>query len=368
MIGNLVAGKTTVDFADTNLLNYITLDADSYTLGGFVYKVTYDETNGQLTFVNMGPIPSQCDIGSNVVKGVFSGIKNTIASANNAVNNSIRDRFNSTSNTTSQKGQSGGDEDAKYGLWAQAVYSHVNRDKTGSSAGFKGHSEGVIIGGDAEVAENMIAGFAYAYTNSNMKSKGAKSDVDTHGFYAYGQYKPNEWFINGSIGYGLSKADPKGSNKDIKSKFYSVDTLAGYEMSSDLGNLTPAGGLRYVRIEQDSYHEDGTRVDAKDADTLTAVAQIGWNNVYQVAGKEITPKASVGFIYDVKSENNKVTVSSAGAKFLTEDGRLKRFGTEVSVGADAKLTNNWNVSLDYTGEFRQHYENHTGTVSVRYDF
>ncbi|MCQ2965984.1 MAG: autotransporter domain-containing protein [Alphaproteobacteria bacterium] len=375
LISEALLDETSVTFTTDDKLKNATqyTGPNSYVFGKYTYAVTYED--GKFVFnKTLTPEPQQ-DSTEDIINGVVSSAKSTVNSVNGAVNVALRGRLTQlsgspapTSSASSKKGQSGGDEDETYGLWAQAIYSHVNRDKTGSSAGFKGHSEGVVLGADAEVAENVIAGFAYAYTNSNMKSNGAKSNIDTHGFYAYGQYKPSDWFINGSIGFGLSKADPKGSDKDIKSKFYSIDALAGYEMNYDFGNLTPAGGLRYVRIEQDSYRENGSKIEAKDADTLTAVVQLGWNNVYQVAGKEITPKASVGFIYDVKSENNKVTVSSAGAKFLTEDGRLKRFGTEVSVGADAKLTNNWNVSLDYTGEFRQHYENHTGTVSVRYDF
>ncbi|MCQ2965472.1 MAG: autotransporter domain-containing protein [Alphaproteobacteria bacterium] len=369
--------------SNSDLFDNVSSSVTTITSGGNMYDVSYDPSTGKFTFTKKtipippppGPIPLQKDV-VGTVQGVVSNINNTINSANNAVKSSIKGRLtqlgkapNQSSLKKGKKGRSGGDDDiVTYGLWVQGIYSHVNRDKTASSTGFKGHSEGVVIGGDAEFVEDMIVGFAYAYTNSNMKSQGVKSDIDTHGFYTYGQYQPNSWFINGTLGFGLSKAEPKKSDKKIKSKFYSADVMSGYEFKSKAGKITPAGGLRYVRVEQDSYREEDTRIKSKNADTLTAVAQVGWQGVYKVKGQQFKAKASVGVIYDIKSENNKVTVSSAGAKFMSEDGRLKRFGTEVSAGVDTKIAKKWNVSLDYSGEFRQHYENHTGTVSVRYDF
>ncbi|MCQ2914037.1 MAG: autotransporter outer membrane beta-barrel domain-containing protein [Alphaproteobacteria bacterium] len=376
LISEASQDETTITFSNNqSLLAYTDYTGpSSYNLGGFTYTVLYDKTTGQFTFLKQELL--QNDIEEEIVKGVFSGVNNALNSTNTAVNTSLRGRFAnlgnsstpSSNNSNVKKGQSGGDEDSKLGLWAQAIYSKVDREKSSASVGFKGHSEGVLIGADTEVTDNVIAGLAYAYTKSNMKSSGSKTNIDTHAFYAYGQYKPNEMFINGSLGYGFSKADPKGSDKDIKSNFYSMDALAGYEMSSKVGKLIPAAGLRYVRVEQKSYHEDDTKIKSKDSNTLTAVVQLGWNDTYNVNGKEVKPKASLGFIYDVKSDNNKVVISSANTKLMSEDGRLKRFGTELSLGADAKLTNNWNVSLDYNGEYRQHYQNHTGTVSVRYDF
>ncbi|MCQ2914992.1 MAG: autotransporter outer membrane beta-barrel domain-containing protein [Alphaproteobacteria bacterium] len=376
LISEALFDETSVTFTtDDTLINATQYTGpSSYNLGGFTYTVLYDKTTGQFTFLKQELL--QNDIEEEIVKGVFSGVNNALNSTNTAVNTSLRGRFAnlgnsstpSSNNSNVKKGQSGGDEDSKLGLWAQAIYSKVDREKSSASVGFKGHSEGVLIGADTEVTDNVIAGLAYAYTKSNMKSSGSKTNIDTHAFYAYGQYKEDDKFVNGSIGYGFSKADPKDSDKDIKSNFYSLDALAGYNQTTNLGMITPALGLRYIRIEQKSYNDGDTKVKAKDANTLTAVAQIGWSDMYKVSGKEIKPKASLGFIYDLKSDNNKVVISSAGAKTLAEDGRLKRFGTELSFGADAKITNNWNVSLDYTGEFRQHYENHTGTLSVRYDF
>lgn len=364
--------ETNVIFSENSNLFEVTqyTGPSSYVLGDFSYSVKYED--GVFTFVRT--LVQKSSVNENVVKGVFSGINNALVSSNNAVKSSLNGRISQLnsvhvkSSTNNKKGQSGGDEDAKFGLWAQALYGRVDRERTSSSVGFKGHSEGVVIGSDAEIIDNVIAGVAYAYTKSNMKSKGVKSDIDTHGFYAYGQYMMDDKFINGSLGYGFSKTDPKDGDKDIKSSFYSLDTLAGYKMRSKVGNFTPAMGLRYVRIEQKSYHEDDVKVKSKNANTLTAVVQVGWNGYYKFADKKIKSKASVGFVYDLKSDNNKVIISSAGTKTLAEDGRLKRFGTELSLGAETRVTNNWNVSLDYTGEFRQYYENHTGTLSVRYDF
>lgn len=341
------------------------------------------------------------------IDGYFSGIRNAVNTSNEATKASIRTRLSQLSETSKEtaisnkkvsSGKNAGEENVKYGIWVQGLNNYVKRDKTASNSDFRGHSKGLVIGMDAEVADNFVAGLAYSYTKSKMKTKddtnmlsntkralNLKTDIDTHGFFAYGQYKPNELFINGSLGYGFSKAEmnesvSSGSNKDIKSKFYSADVLAGYEINSNIGILLPAFGLRYVRFEQKTYREKNSnsrgeassKIELKDTNTLTAVAQFGWNDTYKVENIKIKPKALLGFIYDLKSDNNKLTVSSKStyldAKMMSEDGRLKRFGTELSAGVDVVITNNWNVSLDYVGELRQHYENHTGTLSLKYDF
>ncbi|MCQ2914997.1 MAG: autotransporter domain-containing protein [Alphaproteobacteria bacterium] len=367
---NNVTGTPTLDnslFSQTNISKYAYAVNLNY---NFSIKVEDDKLIAYLDSITPEAI-----VDNDVVNGLFTGAKNAINSTNEAVKTSLRTRLSqlsgvptSSSNASSKKGQSGGDEDAKYGLWAQALYNHVKRNSSSNSVGFKGHSEGIVIGSDTEVIDDFTAGLAYSYTKSNMKSVGEKTDIKTHGFFAYGQYKPNEYFVNGSIGFGLSKADPKDGDDDVKSKFYSVDALAGYETSSDYGMIIPAAGLRYVRIEQKSYNDGEIRLKAKDSNTLTAVAQLGWKNDYKVDNTNLTARASLGFIYDLKSDNNKVNITTGNAHLLSEDGRLKRFGTELNAGVDTKLNNQWGLSLDYNGEYRQHYKNHTGTVSVKYDF
>ncbi|MCQ2966291.1 MAG: autotransporter outer membrane beta-barrel domain-containing protein [Alphaproteobacteria bacterium] len=367
---NNVTGTPTLDmslFNDTNISKYAYTISTNYTF-------SINVENDQLIALLDSKI-AETSIKEEVVNGLFSGTKNAVNSTNEAVKSSIRARLSqlsgvptSSSSASSKKGQSGGDEDAKYGLWAQALYNHIKRDSSASAVGFKGHSEGVVMGADTEVTDGVIAGVAYSYTKSEMKSVGEKTDVKTHGFFAYGQYKPNEYFVNGSLGFGISKAEPKNGDDDVKSKFYSFDALTGFEKATDVGVFVPGVGFRYVRINQDAYKDGDTRLKAKDSNTVTAVVQLGWNNAYKVNTMEITPRATLGFIYDIKSDDNKVNVKAGNVHILTEDDRLSRFGTELNVGVDTKVNNQWGLSLDYNGEYRQHYKNHTGTVSVRYDF
>lgn len=371
---NNVTGTPTLDmslFNDTNISKYAYTISTNYT---FSIKVENNQLIATLDEILSDEEP-EVVIDKNVVNGFFSGIKSAINNTTQAVKSSIKTRLDQLTIATPSnieliqtKGSNGGDEDAKYGLWAQALYNHVKRDSSASAVGFKGHSEGVVMGADTEVTDGVIAGVAYSYTKSEMKSVGEKTDVKTHGFFAYGQYKPNEYFVNGSLGFGISKAEPKNGNDDVKSKFYSFDALTGFEKATDAGVFVPGVGVRYVRIDQDAYNDGDTRLKAKDSNTVTAVVQLGWNNAYKVNTMEITPRATLGFIYDIKSDDNKVNVKAGNVHILTEDDRLSRFGTELNVGVDTKVNNQWGLSLDYNGEYRQHYKNHTGTISVRYDF
>lgn len=81
-------------------------------------------------------------------------------------------------------------------------------------------------------------------------------------------------------------------------------------------------------------------------------------------------RASFGLTYDFYADDDKVVLVSAWAPTpLVFDSKcLSRFGTEIKLGAELDVGDNWSISLDYQGNFTKNYRSHTGIFSGKYNF
>ena len=94
--------------------------------------------------------------------------------------------------------------------------------------------------------------------------------------FAYGEYKPNNWFVNGGLSYGGSKYDEKkyalGTHYDAKydAHIASAAAMTGYQY----GIFRPEAGLRYYHIKQSGYTDTAGRVLRAIRPTSCAVWQV----------------------------------------------------------------------------------------------
>ncbi|MEE6207796.1 MAG: autotransporter outer membrane beta-barrel domain-containing protein, partial [Alphaproteobacteria bacterium] len=106
-------------------------------------------------------------------------------------------------------------------------------------------------------------------------------------------------------------------------------------------------------------------VSGKDMDLLRGV--FGLRSSYQFG--MFKPEVYAGITYDFVSDEDNALVSLPNGSSYTVDGqRLKRFGTEFSLNVTAQVTDNTKIGAGYEGKFREHYQDHTGMISVKYEF
>ena len=264
-------------------------------------------------------------------------------------------------------GRNGGDfASAEYGVWAQGLYNHSKYADE-----FTGDTMGIAVGADALIADKYTIGIGYAYNESDVE---AKNDVDitSNSLFVYGQYKPNQWYVNGTLNYTMSNYTNKVAAFGIvHDEEYDVDSfggqlMGGYDMAF---GLTPEVGVRYLHIAQDGYNSVLGAVSDASYDYLTGV--IGAKYAFTIeSGSDwmFRPELRAAATYDFMSDESIATVDIPGVgSYVMPGERLSRFGGEFGIGL-AALYNGWEISVNYDLDLHQDYTSHTGMLKFRYDF
>ncbi len=264
-------------------------------------------------------------------------------------------------------GRNGGDfANAEYGVWAQGLYNHSKYADE-----FTGDTMGIAVGADALIADKYTIGIGYAYNESDVE---AKNDVDitSNSLFVYGQYKPNQWYVNGTLNYTMSNYTNKVAAFGIvHDEEYDVDSfggqlMGGYDMAF---GLTPEVGVRYLHIAQDGYNSVLGAVSDASYDYLTGV--IGAKYAFTIeSGSDwlFRPELRAAATYDFMSDESIATVDIPGiGSYVMPGERLSRFGGEFGIGL-AALYNGWEISVNYDLDLHQDYTSHTGMLKFRYDF
>ncbi len=261
-----------------------------------------------------------------------------------------------------------------YGVWIQGLYNKTELKADGvGKPGFDGNTSGVTMGADSEVAEGLVLGLGYAYTTSDISGYLRQTKITSNSGFLYGFYKPNRFFINGVFSGGQSKVKEEKNvagtfvNDDYKSNFFAAQVMGGYEM----GVFTPSVGLRYSYVNAER-HEDsiGQEIKSNDYKTFTGVLEGRLSEQYYLgANFRFRPEVSLAATYDFSRDKGGATVFLPNATSYTIEGReLDKFAAEAGAGVTLLFDNSFEFAVNYKGEFRKDYTNHSVTAKLRYNF
>lgn len=292
------------------------------------------------------------------------------------VYNAIGTRLSGGINNANQ-GISSGDMLDDAAVWVQGLYNKSKLNNTSKAYGYDADTYGTAFGLEKYVTKATKLGAGYAYNSTDIDGHNRDTDVHTSTLFAYGEYKPNNWFVNGIASYGWSDySETKHSTVDVKSK-YDVNTLGlqamtGYDFNLPQAfTLTPEAGVRYARVEQDGYIDDaGQSVKSHNSNIWTGVAGAKLSKAFAADnGMIFKPELRLAATYDLKNDKGNTLVTLAnGTSYSVQNTSLKRFGVEVGAGVTADLSDNVELSMGYEGRFRSHYQDHTGLINAKYKF
>lgn len=349
--GDIIAGGATAQEANTAAA---VADADS--AHPVVAAITQALQTGNVAAVaeaakELAPTTSQ------QVMGVAQGINGLLS--------------NVTGSRMAALGKSGGDAFIGGSTWVQGLYNHSKQDASGANAGFSANTKGIAFGIDGKANEALTLGIGYGYTRTDASSQGRKVDVDGHNIFVYGQYQPEQFYVNTMLSYGFSEYTEKKNPMGVAMKAkYDVNTFAanvmtGYDFTS---GITPEGGLRYLRADQETYNDGAQQISTDASDVLTAVAGVKYTTDVKTENWTFKPTLRLAATYDVKSDNSKANVNViGGGNYQITGDRLHRFGVETGVGVTSTVKN-WDLTLEYNGGFRKDFQSHTGMLKAKYNF
>ncbi len=265
-------------------------------------------------------------------------------------------------------GRSGGDlANADYGIWAQGLYNHSKLNGQ-----FKGDTTGISVGADALIDGKYTIGIGYAYNDTDVDSDSRDTKIESNSLFLYGQYKPNNWYINAALNYTMGNytetSNPFGvqfeSEYDVDS--FGGQVMTGYDFAS---GLAPEIGARYLHISQDAYDAALGHVDGADMDYLTGVAGIRY--AFEIESDmelKFRPELRAAATYDFLSDAAVATITAPGSvSYVIDADRLSRFGGEFGIGLAAEWRG-LTVSLNYDLDLHEDYTSQTGMLKFRYDF
>lgn len=292
--------------------------------------------------------------------------------------NVVSSRLSNGSLSSSQEGMSSGDTRQDRGaVWVQMIANKAKFDGNKSARGFDSKNAGVAMGAEKQFSDTIKAGLGYGYTNGEIDAFMRDIDVDTHTVFAYGEYKPSNWFLNAITSYSFADYD---ESKNVAGSHYHADydvetlglqAMTGYDMNVNGFGLTPSAGLRYNHIMRDAYRDTARQHVGKDSmDVLTAVAGAKVaKELWSENGTRWRPEARLAVTYDLVSDEEEAFVSlSNGSGYLIEGKRLDRFGIETGLGLTVDLSDALELNAGYEGKFREDYQDHTGLFNAKYKF
>lgn len=305
-------------------------------------------------------------------------VQQTSAETANQVFGAVGTRLSGGSISTGGEGMASGDNVfERAAMWVQGLFNKSKLDDTSKAKGFDADTNGLALGFEKFVTDDVKAGVGYAYSKTDIDGFMRDTDVDTHTALLYGEYKPSNWYVNGIATYGWSDYSEKKNVAGVNVKAdYDVETfglqaMTGYDMNVNGFGLTPEAGLRYVHIKQDAYKDSADqRVSANDSDILTGVIGAKVSKSWELSnGMNIRPKARIAATYDLFNDDvNSVVTLANGSAYAVKGEALDRFGMEFGAGVTAEINDKVELSLGYEGKFRQDYQDHTGLLNVKYKF
>lgn len=265
-------------------------------------------------------------------------------------------------------GRSGGDVTSA-GFWAQGL---VNKSKMGSA--FQGSTTGFALGGDMLVDNVLTLGGGFAFNSTEIEADGRDTDVESNSVFAYAQYKPSKWFVNGTVSYTLSDYTDDARvfggdviNNQYDTKAFGAQAIFGYDFAS---GVSPEVGLRYLYVSQEE-HVDGLNrvIKEMNSDVLTGIAGLKYAFAIESdTAVKFSPSLRAAMTYDFVTPDSVATIVVPGtAPYYVDIDSLSRMGGEFGIGLTAEYRG-LELSLNYELDLHKDYTSQTGLFKFRYNF
>ncbi len=230
----------------------------------------------------------------------------------------------------------------------------------------------MALGFDAKINSDMTAGLGYAYNSSSINADSRTTDISTKSIFVYGQYKPNEWFVNATLNYAMSEylESTEMFGLALESE-YDVNTIGGQIMGGyDFATgMTTQAGLRALHVSQGAYNNGLGDVSDASSDFLTGIAGVKYAfNIKTDTLVKWSPELRAALTYDVISDSGVANIMMpGGASYSVAGDRLSRAGSEIGIGLTAEYKS-LEVSVNYDLNVHDSYTSQTGMLKFRYNF
>ena len=232
-------------------------------------------------------------------------------------------------------------------LFASLEYERLDKDVTTFEPGYTTKTWRVAVGADYAFSDRLLAGGALKYSEDDGTfDAGGDFKTDYYGFLLYANFAPvPKSFVNVSTGYtftnnsitrlasitrqgqstqllGAVEGDPDGNE-------FMLELNGGYDYNYKGFTFGPRAGLRYKRIEVDSYSETGTTgleliYDQQTTKSLTGVLGVFGSTAISKDWGVLVPQVNLEYLHEFEDPQRTITFRfvdnlTAGPFFFQND-------------------------------------------------
>lgn len=285
------------------------------------------------------------------------------------------------SRTSSLRGASSGDAFKEAGVWVQSLYSDATQDLRDGVAGYNAYSRGIAVGADGKLNDQLTLGLAYSFINTDVNGKsGNKTEVDSHAFTFYGGYELGNYFLDGSLTYGVNDNDSKRriagtqAKASYDSDLLGLNLVGGYTWKINPQMLVePRLAARYSQVNIDGYREKGSSAALKVEDQRYEAIELGAGvrvaGSFNLGAGTLEPQVRLMAYHDFAADeaSSTSTFLLGSTPFVTSGAKAVRNSYEAGIGTDYKLgAVTLGVNYDYIG--KSGFDADVFSAKVRYDF
>lgn len=228
--------------------------------------------------------------------------------------------------TTHRPGHSDGR--SPYGAWFKALGGFGSTTGGGSAPGYGMDGGGFVLGLDLPIGESAVAGVAIGYNITAISENGgASADIDTPRALLYGGWWHGPIALDGTVGLGYASLDStrpiSGTGTTASASFSGTSLTGAFQASSPMHfgpiAFTPALGVEYARLAQDSIAEGGAGLyDLSVAGDTTnslrpfVAATIATRIPFGLRNGAIEPQLRIAYAEEVLSTSRQALVQAPG--------------------------------------------------------
>lgn len=345
-----------------------------------------DSSNEGIKFLSRAMSTTYTTDTAEAVRTINSAVQ---ISAAGVVNRTAIDTVRRTSDTAINNLSLKNESNVKEGLWAEMSYgsTDVSGVKIGNTdTEYNGRYEGISVGSNFKTWENGALGGAFHYVLGENKSdegvSRTKNEYEYFGLSLYSNWRKGNFNIIGDLGYSMGDNEIKQDTSivgrikaDVDTEVATAGVRGEYLIQKDNFNIMPYAGLRYVRLNVDSFdtkNGNGKMFHTEKEDADLFLVPVGVNISTQAVnqnGWTVKPKldlAYIGALGDKKSET-KVGVAGYSAIDEIKVNMADSSAFSGSLGVEFKKDNK-TFEVGYSLYSSKHETENRGTLSFKYNF
>src|SRR5450830_685472 len=329
---------------------------------------------------------------------VTSGVVQASAAATQTVSTVTTSHLDSlrTAQADGNSGVATGEHSYDVGVWGQVFDGHANQSERDNVSGYSANYNGLLLGADAQLTEQVRAGGLFSYAKTSMSNTGDNSgtsaSVNSYGLSAYGSYTGEPWYVNVLAGVvkqqysttrDVSYTGFSGvANGSFNGLQYTTAVQAGYPLNVEQWlpgvTVTPLAGLSYSTLRQDGYSETGgsgagLSINAANTTSLKSELAVKAETSFDTSYGKLQPLVQVGWHHEYHDSRMQSTASFADdttgtTSFATQSAKPVSDTGALSLGVTLLESKNLKVAARYTVEAGSGYSGQTADLQLRYQF